>query len=144
MTNDKSDHIKMEIIQCFRDEQEQIRDENKNNFSRMAVIESRLDGIEADHKELKQENQMLFGKAVSNDATLNHLEERITKHSKESKDNYNELKISFQSLKDDISEFKGEVLKRLDVNAGRDAVLKVIFGAFAGGIIMYVVKGMLA
>jgi hypothetical protein len=140
MTEDKSNHIKMEIIQCFRDEQERIRDENRNLFAEQKIILEKLKKFD----QVEESQIVLISKVAGLERDKENLDKRLSKHSNEAKENYKELKDFFTAMKDEFSSFKGDVLRKLDNMAGRDSVLKIIFGAFAGGFIAYLVSKMFA
>ena len=133
MTEDKSNHIKMEIIQCFRDEQERIRDENRHLFAEQKVILEKLKKFD----QVEESQIVLISKVAGLERDKENLDKRLSKHSNEAKENYKELKDFFTAMKDEFS-------RKLDIMAGRDSVLKIIFGAFAGGFIAYLVSKMFA
>lgn len=96
-------------------------------------------------KEIRSEMAMISKDVTSQAVKGNEIERRLVQHSERHENNYKELKDEFRrefhDIKEDFSVFKGAVLKRLDSNSGRDAVIKFLLGAavtaIIGGIVTY-------
>lgn len=114
---------------------------------RVCVLEEKftvVNHIEKDVRSIEKE-------CASNSILIGNLEERQTKHAarhdgnyekldKKIDDNANKLDKKIDDNTEKIFGAMAKISQKLNENSGRDAVLKIIGGAFSGGVIVWVLK----
>lgn len=103
---------------------------------RVCVLEERftvVNHIEKDVRSIEKE-------CASNSILIGNLEERQTKHTARHDGNYEKLDRKIDDTTEKIFGAIAQISQKLNENSGRDAVLKIIGGAFSGGVIVWVLK----
>lgn len=108
--------------------------------TKQAILEERIVRVVEDIKNLRLEQNVDTRNITELHVKHEQLEKRLVQHSARHESNYKDLQGEFKSLKEDLSGFKGDVLKRLDSMGGRDSVLKFLFGGAIVAIITGLVK----
>jgi predicted nucleic acid-binding Zn-ribbon protein len=106
----------------------------------LAVLKQGQQALKESMKELRVEQLGMIKNSVELSVKHETLEKRLVQHSARHENNYEKLQTEFKGLKEDLSQFKGAILKRLDSMSGRDSVLKVLFGAAAMAVIGGLIK----
>ncbi len=124
------EELKLEVLRSFRKETEESRKEMsgisrvhaiqsekmENQSERMIKMQSEINDNNKDMLVLSAKHEELARRQVEHNARL---DAKIDNH-------YQILCNDIKNLKDGLSGFKAAVLKQLDRNSGRDAVLKVL------------------
>ena len=103
---------------------------------KLAVLQQNITDMKVDIANLKTEGSSIMRDTVELNVKHNTLEARMVQHSARHEQNY-------KTLHKDLSDFKSDVLKRLDSMGGRDSVLKILFGAAATAIVIGIVEKVL-
>ena len=115
-------------------------DESNINSVAIQVLQSQVSDM-ARRSDAQDTSIKILDKCNTvNTVNITNLEKRQSKHSVEYANNYEKLDKKIDETTGKIFKLIGEMSKQINQNSGRDAVLKVLFGTFAGGIIMWVVK----
>ena len=115
-------------------------DESENIGVAIQVLQSQVSDIRRRSDAQDTSIKVLDKCNTVNTVNITNLEIRQSKHSAEHANNYEKLDKKIDESTGKIFELIGKMSKQINLNSGRDAVLKVLFGTFAGGIIMWVVK----
>lgn len=122
------------VVECQQRAIEHNSKENKVLCTNQAVMQDRIERTDQILSSLSKEVRAIEAQAIQTAAKSTEIERRLVKHKDEHKENYKELQGSLLSLSLDFDTFRNGVFRRLDVMAGRDGVLKLIFGGILGAL----------
>lgn len=107
---------------------------------RLCVLEEKNTAMENKQLYIEKDVKSIEKECSTNSILIGNLEERQTKHAARHDGNYEKLDKKIDDTTEKIFGAIAQISKKLNENSGRDAVLKIIGGAFSGGVIVWVLK----
>ena len=107
---------------------------------KVRVLEDKHDSFERRVSAMERTQKITDKEVTTHSVQIGNLDERQTKHTARHDGNYEKLDKKIDDSGNKIYLAINELSKKINENTGRDAVLKIIGGAFSGGVIVWVLK----
>lgn len=107
---------------------------------KVRVLEDKNESFERRMLAMEKTQKLTDKEVTTHSVQIGNLDERQTKHSARHDGNYEKLDKKIDDSVNKIFVAIDGLSKKINENTGRDAVLKIIGGAFSGGVIVWVLK----
>ena len=107
---------------------------------RISVMEKQVKALEKEQEKLEARTAANNNACIENAIKIGNLDERQTKHAARHDSNYDRLDKKVDDRFAQLSAAIKDISEQINKMSGRDSVLKVLGGAFAGALIVWIVR----